>query len=43
MKNEYGRLRKFKVFEFAFQTSWSADGEQVSTVAHEPRENPERC
>ncbi len=43
MKNEYRRLGKFKDSEFAFQTSWSDYGEQASTVALEPRENPARC
>jgi hypothetical protein len=43
MKNEYRRLGKFKDSEFAFQTSWSDYGEQASTVALEPCENPARC
>jgi serine phosphatase RsbU (regulator of sigma subunit) len=43
MKNESRRLGKFKDTEFAFQTSWDDDGEQASTVVHEPRENPSRC
>ena len=43
MKNEYRRLGKFKDSEFAFQTSWDNDGEQTSTVAHEPRENTSGC
>jgi len=43
MKNEYRRLGKFKDSEFAFQTSRGVDGEQASTVAYEPRENPARC
>jgi hypothetical protein len=42
MKNEYRRLGKFKDSEFAFQTSWDNDGEQTSTVAHEPHQNPAR-
>jgi len=28
MKNEDGRFGKFKDTEFAFQTSWSNDGQQ---------------
>ena len=37
------RLGKLKDSEFTFQTSWDDDGEQASTVAHEPRENPSGC
>jgi hypothetical protein len=33
MKNENRRLGKFKDIEFAFETSWSNNGEQASTLA----------
>ena len=36
-------LGKFKDSEFAFQTNWNDNGEQTSTVALEPCENPARC
>jgi sigma-B regulation protein RsbU (phosphoserine phosphatase) len=34
---------KIKDSEFTFQTGWDDDGEQASTMAHEPRENPSGC